>query len=90
MDELFKGSSTLGGMYKTLNDLMPDDLTKHLDRWQSLLRIESGEIEDSLYLTQTSLIAGNLQLQCFKTWFNLYITPAKIAKWGRGPGSTCP
>lgn len=76
--------------YTLLCDTMEDDLAKHMDRWQDKVQAETGVCEDSLLLSSTAAISANIQVQCFKTWLNLYITPSRIFKWGGSTGIYCP
>lgn len=90
LDLILSGIATMSSIYKCINNEMGDDLFKHYARWNEGLSAGRDECDDSLVLGQTACISANLHVQCFKTWCNLYISPARIHRWGGTAGICCP
>lgn len=80
----------IGDIYENLLASCPDDLGKYYLKWQDILGISADSLNISYALFQSSLMSVKLQAQYYKTFFQLYYTPSKIAKWGDGKGTRCP
>lgn len=81
---------SIGEIYDSLNLYFLDDMDKQMNIWQAKLGVRPQVPIQAYDMSSTCLMSIKVQAQFYKTFFRLYYTPKKIAKWGTGRGTTCP